>query len=106
MSQYCCNIYTVSMIVLYTSKLKIKFEVQIMRNCVASLLQLAAKLSTLKMNEAPLIDQISRRILIKLSEEISKMVAKLFNKYLSTCNKPQDLMLANATNCLQAGKPA
>ena len=62
------------------------------------------KLSTLKMNKAPGIDQISSRMLIELSEEIFNMVDELFNKSLSTCNIPQDWKLANVAAVLKNWK--
>jgi len=41
-----------------------------------------SKLYTLKMNKAPGVDSISTRMLLELSEDISEILAVIFNKSL------------------------
>ena len=62
------------------------------------------KLSKLKMNKAPGIDQIGTRMLIEIAEEISDTVTELFNKSLHLGEIPQDWKLANVTPVFKKGK--
>ena len=58
----------------------------------------------LKMNKASGIDSVGTRMLIELSQEISDIVAELFNKSLTTDEIPQEWRLANATAVYKKGK--
>ena len=49
------------------------------------------------MNKALGIDLVGSRMLSEISEEISDIVAELYNKSLTTGDVPQDWRLANVT---------
>ena len=63
-----------------------------------------SKLNKLKMNKASGIDSVGTRMLIELSQEISDIVAELFNKSLTTGEIPQEWRLANVTAVYKKGK--
>ena len=56
------------------------------------------------MNKASGIDSFCTRMLIELSQEISDIVAKLFNKSLTTGDIPQEWLLVNVTAVYKKGK--
>jgi len=62
------------------------------------------KLIKLKMNKALGIDLVGSRMLSEISEEISDIVAELYNKSLTTGDVPQDWKLANVTAVYKKGK--
>ena len=55
------------------------------------------------MNKAFVINSVGTRMLIELSQEISDIVAELFNKSLSTGEIPQEWRLANVTAVYKKG---
>jgi len=63
-----------------------------------------AKLVKLKMNKAPGVDLVGIRMLIVLVDEISYIVAELFNKSLCSGDVLQDWKLANVTPIFKKGK--
>jgi len=62
------------------------------------------KLIKLKMNKAPGIDLVGSRMLSEISEEISYIVAELYNKSLTTGDVPRDWKLANITAVYKKSK--
>jgi len=62
------------------------------------------KLSQLKMNKAPGVDSVSTKMLLELKDEISEMVAELFNKSLNSGEVPNEWKLANVTAVFKKGK--
>ena len=55
------------------------------------------KINKLKMNKAPGVDSAGTRMLVELVEEISEVVAIMYNKSLATGDIPNDCKLANVT---------
>ena len=49
------------------------------------------------MNKAPGVDLVAINMLVELADEISNVVADLFNKSLISGEVPPDLKLANVT---------
>jgi len=56
------------------------------------------------MNKTPDIDSVGTRMLIELATKISETIPDLYNKFLSTCDIPQDWKLANVTAIFKKGK--
>jgi len=65
---------------------------------------LKAKLVKLKMNKAPGVDLVRTRMLIEFADEISYIIAELFNKSLCSGDVPQDWKLTNVTLIFKKGK--
>ena len=56
------------------------------------------------MNKAPGVDLVGTNMLVELADEISDIVADLFNKSLISGEVPPDWKLANVTPIFKKGK--